>query len=631
MLLENIHSSSDVKKLSEQDFIRLAVEIRNFLIENVSKTGGHLAPSLGVVELTLAIHKVFNLPTDKVIWDVGHQSYVHKILTGRKEQFPTLRQYGGLSGFPKRCESEYDVFDTGHSSTSISAAVGMARARDLLGQEGEVIAVIGDGAMTGGMAFEAMNNAGHSDLDITVILNDNEMSISENVGGLSSHLRNLRMAPAYTNLKVETRELLSSIPKVGSKLTNYVHRLKTGVKVMLTDGMIFEGLGYQYYGPVDGHNISQLIQTLEMSKAVKGPKLIHVITKKGKGYMPAENKPDLFHGISPFDIKTGETASKKAISFSKVFGNKLVDLAEKNDRVVAITAAMEQGTGLSEFKKAFPNRFFDVGIAEQHAVTMAAGLAVSGMKPVVAVYSTFLQRAFDQIIHDVCIQNLDVVFAVDRAGLVGNDGETHHGTFDLNYFGSMPNMMVLSPKDGDELSSMLQYALLEHSGPIAIRYPRGSAELTKDIAHRFLDDNEEISSEQITKPELLKQGKDGMIISVGNMLSMAFDVSDELASRNLDYAIVNARCVHPISQGSWNELLKNSNTDKIITIEDGMLSAGFGNRLESFVHKFTSDAKVLSFGIPDVFVPQGDIAILRQSIGLTAPDISQSIMNTFYK
>ncbi len=624
MLLDNINSPKDLKKLTKEDLVRLSVEIREFLIHNVSKTGGHIAPSLGVVELTLALHKVFDLPKDKIIWDVGHQSYVHKILTGRKDQFSTLRQFGGLSGFPKRSESEYDVFDTGHSSTSISAAVGIANARDLKGESGEVIAVIGDGAMTGGMAFEAMNNVGNSDLNITVILNDNEMSISKNVGGLSSHLSHLRMAPAYTNIKGRTGKALKSIPKIGDNLFRYADRFKTGIKIMFTNGMIFQGLGYQYYGAIDGHNITELIETLEMSKEVKGPKLIHVITKKGKGYRPAENKPDLFHGISAFDIKTGQTISKKEESFSKVLGKSLVELASNDDKIVAITAAMEQGTGLSVFKEKFPNRFFDVGIAEQHAVTMAGGMAVSGMKPVVAVYSTFLQRAYDQIIHDICIQNLHVVFAVDRAGLVGNDGETHHGVFDLSYFGNMPNMTILAPKDGNELFKMMEYALTEHNAPIAIRYPRGKADLLADYD---IDTNKRYSDKYITKPEIILEGNDGIIISVGNMLSMALDISNNLKHDNINYAVVNARCVTPISNKSWFGILSSLNTDKIITLEDGILIGGFGSRFNNFIKSLYKNSSILNFGIPNKFVPQGNIDILRKSIGLTSENITNMIKN----
>ncbi len=504
MVLDKINLPSDLKKLSEDDLIRLSVEIRDFLIKNISITGGHLASNLGVVELTLALHKVFDMPNDKIIWDVGHQSYVHKMITGRKDEFKTLRQYGGMSGFPKRSESEFDSFDTGHSSTSISAAIGMAIARDQIGESSNIIAVIGDGAMTGGMAFEALNHAGHKKLDITIIINDNDMSISENVGGLSSYLRKLRMAPAYTNIKGGTKNVLSSIPVVGKGITHSVHKFKTGVKVMLTNGMLFDELGYQYYGAVDGHNIRELVETLESSKKVKGPKIIHIITKKGKGYMPAEKNPNLFHGISQFDIKTGEVLSKKPASFSKVFGEYLVELAGINKKIVAITAAMIEGTGLKPFKESFPDRLIDVGIAEQHAVTMAAGLAVGGMKPVVAIYSTFLQRAYDQIIHDVCIQNLNVVFAIDRAGLVGADGETHHGLFDISYLSTIPNMTVLCPKDSLELKAMMKYAINEHNAPIAIRYPRGAADneyLAKQIT-KFKESNKSINM-----PEIIVNGK----------------------------------------------------------------------------------------------------------------------------
>ena len=613
MLLDKIASPNDLKQMNKSDLIRLSVEIREFLLNSISETGGHLASNLGVVELTIALHKVFNSPEDKIVWDVGHQAYVHKLITGRKDSFGQLRQFGGLSGFPKRCESTHDCFETGHSSTSISAAVGLAMARDLQKKDHSVIAVIGDGALTGGMAFEAMNHAGHDDLDITVVLNDNEMSISENIGAMSKQLRRLRMAPAYANIKGETRTMLSSIPHVGESITKSITKFKSGLKVMLVNGMLFEGLGYHYYGPIDGHNIDELTNALEMSKSVKGPKLIHVITKKGKGYLPAEQNPSAYHGVGAFDLKKGVQPKAGKRPYSKVFGDTLIDIAKDNDRVVAITAAMPDGTGLGEFMKTYPDRFIDVGIAEQHAVTMAAGLAAEGIKPVFAVYSTFLQRAYDQIIHDVCIQNLPVVFAIDRAGLVGNDGETHHGVFDLSYLSHIPNMTVLAPKDGYELERMMRYAVNDHDGPIAIRYPRG-----KEIHINSADDD-------LKNPEILKAGKDVTILSVGKMVSVALETSEKLETMGISAGVVNIRCVYPLQIESLGNVLKELGARHLVTLEDNVVDSGFGSKVTSWACDKKLDYEIQSLGIPNKFVEHGDVDKLMASIGLDSGSIAKRI------
>ncbi len=616
MLLDQIKTPDDLKKLDKNDMIRLGVEIREFLLQSVSQTGGHLASNLGVVELTMALHKVFNSPEDKIVWDVGHQAYVHKLLTGRKDGFASLREFGGMSGFPKKCESMHDCFETGHSSTSISAAVGMAKARDLKGKDHNVIAVIGDGAMTGGMAFEAMNYAGHSDMDLTVILNDNEMSISQNTGALSKQLRKLRMTPAYSNIKGETRSALSAIPHIGKPLTKSITQLKIGVKVMLVNGLLFEGLGYQYYGPIDGHNLEELINVLEMSKSVKGPKLIHVITKKGRGYLPAEKHPEHYHGVGTFDLKTGVVPGSKN-TFSDVFGDTLVRLAENNSDVVAITAAMPDGTGLGAFKDKYPKRFIDVGIAEQHAVTMAAGLAAEGIKPVFAVYSTFLQRAYDQILHDVCLQNLPVVFAIDRAGLVGKDGETHHGVFDMSYLSHMPNMTILAPKDAIELQAMLEYAVNTHEGPVAVRYPRGTA-------YTIPSENTDLH-ENILDPEVIKAGSDVVIFAVGTMVKSALEVAELLEAGGTSTAVVNVRCPFPLQEDILKTIVASHPNSLIVTLEDNVVEGGFGNRISAWLSSNGDLREVQRMGIPNKFVEHGNVDALRGSLGLDSKSISKRI------
>jgi len=613
MLLDKLSSPEELKKMTKSDLIRLSVEIREFLLNSVSKTGGHLASNLGVVELTLAMHKVYNSPCDKFVWDVGHQAYVHKLITGRQESFGQLRQFGGMSGFPKRCESDHDCFETGHSSTSISAAVGLAKARDLKKQDHNVVAVIGDGALTGGMAFEAMNHAGHDDLDFTVILNDNEMSISENVGGLSKQLRRLRMAPAYANIKGETRSILSSIPHVGDGITKSITKFKSGLKVMLVNGMLFESLGYHYYGPIDGHNLDELVNVLEMAKSVKGPKLIHVITKKGKGYLPAEQNPAAYHGVGAFDIKKGVQPKKGNTSYSAIAGKTLVDIAKDNEKLIAITAAMPDGTGLSDFMKTYPKRFVDVGIAEQHAVTMAAGMAAEGFKPVFAVYSTFLQRAYDQILHDVCLQNLPVVFAVDRAGLVGNDGETHHGVFDLSYLSHIPNMTVLAPKDGPELERMMKYAVNEHEGPIAVRYPRGNAP-------------DYMSNEgSVLEPEVLVEGGDLTIIAVGSMVKTALETSEILKENGISACVVNTRCVYPLYKDKLKTILDQNASNFIVTLEDNVVEGGFGSSISRWFNEESMQAHIQNLGIPNKFVEHGNVDMLMTSLGLDSKNIAKRI------
>lgn len=613
MLLDKISSPDELKKMNKADLIRLSVEIREFLINSISKTGGHLASNLGVVELTIALHKVFDSPNDKFVWDVGHQAYVHKLLTGRKESFGQLRQFGGMSGFPKRCESVHDCFETGHSSTSISAAVGLAKARDLKKQDHSVVAIIGDGAMTGGMAFEAMNHAGHDDLDLTVILNDNEMSISENIGALSKQLRRLRMAPAYANIKGETRSMLSSIPHVGEGITKSITKLKSGLKVMLVNGMLFEGLGYHYYGPIDGHNLDELMNVLEMSKSVKGPKLIHVITKKGRGYMPAEKNPAAYHGVGPFDVKTGVAPKKGNASYSGIFGKTMMELAEKNENVVAMTAAMPDGTGLSGFMKTYPERFIDVGIAEQHAVTMAAGLAAEGIKPVFAVYSTFLQRAYDQIIHDVCLQNLPVVFAIDRAGLVGDDGETHHGVFDLSYLSHIPNMTVLAPKDGPELEKMLKYAVEEHDGPIAIRYPRGSAMNLGET------DND------VMEPQVLKSGEDVTILAAGKMVTVALETAELLEQAGVNATVVNTKRIYPLPKESLGNIIRDHKSNYVVTIEDNVIESGLGSAVSSWASEEGLALSIQNLGVPNRFVEHGNVDKLMTSLGLDSKSVAKRI------
>ena len=600
----------------------LARDIRQFLLEKVSKTGGHIASNLGVVELTLALHRVFNSPKDKIIWDVGHQAYVHKILTGRKEEFDTLRQFNGLSGFPKCNESQHDCFETGHSSTSISAGLGMAVARDIKGEDYSVVSIIGDGALTGGMAFEALNHAGHSKNDLIVILNDNEMSISENVGGLSKYLNRLRTEPAYYKVKDDVESILSRIPAIGKTVVKTAHKAKDTIKYFFVPGIIFEELGFTYIGPVDGHNMPELIGVLNRAKKIKGPVLIHTITKKGKGYRFAERHPDKYHGIGPFNLKTGEKiGSKKNKTYSQVFGESLVELAESNPNIVAITAAMPAGTGLKEFSVKYPNRFFDVGIAEQHAVTFAAGLASNGLKPVFAVYSTFLQRGFDQVIHDVCLQNLPVVFGIDRAGLVGNDGETHHGVFDISFLSSIPNLKILAPKDGNELKKMLKYAFNQNN-PIAIRYPRGE---TIDI-----NNNDDLDDIYRNKAEIITKGKDICIIAIGKMVAYALEVAKILEKENIHSTVINARFIKPLDEERI--LGELSNVDTIVTLEDNIKIGGFGSSIVDLISRENLKNKNISvYGHSDKFIEHGNTNTLFKEYKLDPESIALDLIKKIKK
>lgn len=600
MYLEQIHEANDIKKLNERELAGLAEEIRTFLVEKISKTGGHLASNLGVVELTMAMHLSFQLPEDKMIWDVGHQSYTHKILTGRKEGFDGLRKYGGMSGFPKRKESDCDAFDTGHSSTSISAGLGYARGRDILGQDYSVISVIGDGSLTGGMAYEALNNAAEMKTNFIIVLNDNHMSISKNVGGMSSYLGELRTARAYTDLKDTVENVLGSIPFGGEKMVRHIKRTKSSIKQLLVPGMFFEDMGIKYLGPVDGHDLKALCRAFTEAKRVKGPVLVHVLTKKGKGYLPAEENPSRFHGTGPFDIQTGEPISKSGKdSCTDVFSKVMLDLAKKDDRLVAITAAMEDGTGLAAFHRYYPDRFFDVGIAEGHGVTFAAGLAAAGLHPVFAVYSSFLQRGFDQMIHDVCLQKLPVVFAVDRAGLVGSDGETHQGIFDLSYLSMIPNMTVLSPKNKWELADMVRFAV-RLGAPAAVRYPRGS---TFDGFREYRAPIEYGKSEPIYEEE------DIAIISVGHMFEQAVQVRKRLKEIGYNCTLINARFVKPVDE----EMLRKLTVEHrlIVTLEENIRRGGFGEFVTAYLAGLETDAEVLNLALPDDYIEHGSVDLLR--------------------
>ncbi|MDH7576232.1 MAG: 1-deoxy-D-xylulose-5-phosphate synthase [Bacillota bacterium] len=617
MIIERIESPSDLRTLSFTELETLVQEIRAYLLDTVSRTGGHLAPNLGVVELTLALHRVFYSPRDKIIWDVGHQCYVHKILTGRRKQFPTLRQYGGLSGFPKNRESVHDCFGTGHSSTSISAALGFALARDLNEENYAVVAVIGDGALTGGMAFEAMNHAGHLGTRLIVILNDNEMSIANNVGALSGYLSRLRTDPFYHRSKEEIEEILRRIPNIGPRMVRAVERFKDSLKHLLVSGMLFEELGFTYLGPIDGHNLRLLSLTLERAKGLPGPVLVHVYTKKGKGYPPAERNPDKYHGLGPFNLETGEPLStNSAPTYTRVFGDCLIRLAQENQRIIAITAAMPEGTGLTEFARRFPDRFFDVGIAEQHAVTLAAGLAKSGYRPVVAIYSTFLQRAYDQILHDVALQKLPVIFALDRGGLVGEDGETHQGVFDLSYLRHIPGMTLMVPKDQNELVVML-WSALNYGGPVAIRYPRGAG------CNFEVDFNFPAVPLEPGHGELLREGKDLVIFAVGPPVYTALEVADVLAKQGKDVAVVNCRFVKPLDESlilSWAEATK-----RVLTFEENVRAGGFGSAVLELLADRGFRGEVARIGIPDCFVEHGTPELLLRRYGLDAEGVIRHI------
>ncbi len=604
-LLNNINNPKDLKNLKLKEKEQLAKELREEIIDIVSKTGGHLASNLGVVELTIALHSVFDMPEDKIVWDVGHQTYVHKILTGRRNEMSTLRQTNGIAGFPKAKESEYDSFDTGHSSTSISAALGMARARDLQGKENHVIAVIGDGALTGGMALEALDDAGSSQTRLIVVLNDNEMSISRNVGGISRFLTKIRTKKFYKKSNNFIRKILEKVPKFGPFVIHIARRIKYSIKQLVLPNMFFEDLGFKYLGPVDGHDIERVEWILNLAKKEKEPVVVHVITKKGKGYKPAEENPDCFHATSSFDKKTGNPNKKKEKDYSKVFGDTLVKLAKNNKKIVAITAAMADGTGLTEFKKKYPERFFDVGIAEQHALTMAAGMAKEGLIPVVPIYSSFYQRAFDQVIHDICLQNLPVVMCVDRAGIVGQDGETHQGIFDLSFFSMIPNIIVMAPKDFKELEDMLTFAI-NLNKPVVIRYPRGKED------EEIIDTNMKI---ELGKAEILKEGKDLSIIAIGKMVSRAMKVAKELEKEGKSIEVINARFLKPLDK----ETIINSinKTKNVITIEDNILSGGLASHIEQLIIENNLEKiKIKTYGYKDEFIKHGKVEELEKLYGL---------------
>lgn len=615
MLLEKIQKENDIKQLKPEELEKLAEEIRQFLVEKISVTGGHLASNLGVVELTMALHLAFELPQDKMIWDVGHQSYTHKILTGRRAGFDDLRKYGGMSGFPKRKESECDAFDTGHSSTSISAGLGYVAARDIKGEEHSVISIIGDGAMTGGMAYEALNNASRLKSNFIIVLNDNNMSISENVGGMSRYLNGLRTAEAYTGLKKGVEDTLMKIPVQGEKILYQMKKTKSGLKQLFVPGMFFEDMGITYLGPVDGHDIRKLYKTFQEAKRVDHAVLVHVLTKKGKGYVPAEENPSRFHGIVPFDIETGEAKEKSSKdSYTDIFSKVFCDIAKQNDAVVGITAAMADGTGLARFARMFPDRFFDVGIAEEHALTFAAGLAAGGLKPVVAVYSSFLQRAFDQTIHDVCLQNLPVMIAVDRAGLVGSDGETHQGLFDLSFLNMIPNMTILSPKNRWEMADMVRFCA-DFQYPVALRYPRGAA-------------YEGLSAFRTPivygKSEILYEEEDIAVIFVGHMAELAVQVRDRLKEIGYQCSLINARFVKPLDTEMLEALTKDHRL--FVTIEENVLSGGFGEQVLHYVSRAKLDVGVRCIGIPDDYVEHGNVDLLRREVGLDAETIVKQII-----
>ena len=614
-LLDKINSPADVKKLSDEQLKQLAAEIRQLLIEVISHTGGHLAPNLGVVELTLALHKVFTTPQDKLVFDVGHQAYIHKIITGRREQFPTLRQYGGLSGFPKRCESEHDAFGTGHSSTSISAALGMAAARDLQGEDYNVVAIIGDGSMTGGMAFEALNNAGTLHKKMVVVLNDNEMSISKNVGAMSDYLYHLRTGETYNKIKNDIEGWLKNM-EFGTDVLKAIRRLKGSVKYLMVPTSIFEELGFTYLGPVDGHDIHGLIEVLQAAKKIDGPVMVHVLTKKGKGYKPAEESPNKFHGTGPFEIATGKKITNPAapISYTEVFGKTITELADSDKKIVGLTAAMPDGTGLNIFAQAHPDRFFDVGIAEQHAVTAAAGMAAAGMKPVTAIYSTFMQRAYDSILHDICMQKLHVTMCLDRAGLVGDDGYTHHGVFDYAYLRSIPNMTIMAPKDENELRHMLKTAL-SFNGPISVRYPRGGGV--------GVDITEPMQELPIGKAEVLREGKELCFWAIGSMVQSAVQAADKLKEQGIDAGVVNMRFAKPLDKELLIEHAKRY--EKIVTLEEGVLAGGVGSEVLEILDDagLLQQCAVLRLGIPDEFVTHGDKKLLFRDLGLDTDAIVQ--------
>ncbi len=613
-MLEKINNTNDIKKLNQDELKQLPEEIRQFLIQSLSQTGGHLASNLGVVELTIALHLAFELPKDKIIWDVGHQSYTHKILTGRRDQFPSLRQFGGLSGFPKTGESDCDCFNTGHSSTSVSAGLGLAAARDLKGQSHKVISVIGDGALTGGMAFEGLNNASKLETNFIIVLNDNDMSISRNVGGLSQYLGSIRTAGVYQDLKNGVLESLHKIPVYGERLVRKIRRTKSGIKQLLIPGMLFENMGILYLGPVDGHDINKMTAMFQKASRVNGPVLVHVLTEKGRGYEPAVRHPARFHGTEPFDIETGLVKKKKhKAAYTDVFSTVMRKLGDRDEKLAAITAAMETGTGLKRFHNMFPERFFDVGIAEGHAVTFAAGLAAGGMKPVFAVYSSFLQRAYDQVLHDVCLQDLPVVFAIDRAGIAGSDGETHQGIFDISYLMSMPNMVLMAPKNKWELSDMIKYAL-QHKHPAAVRYPRGEA---YDGLEGFR------APVVLGKSEVLYEGGSVVLLAYGSMVKTALEVRERLMQEGTACALVNMRFAKPLDK----DMLRDAagNYDLVVTMEENVRPGGMGEAVVEYLDSIGAQVPVLLAAIEDGFIPHGNAEVLKREAGLDADSIADNI------
>ncbi len=618
MVLEKINKENDIKKLEPQELPILADEIRDFLIRKISVTGGHLASNLGVVELTMAMHLAFTLPQDKIIWDVGHQSYTHKLLTGRKAGFDDLRKYGGMSGFPKRAESDCDCFDTGHSSTSISAGLGYAMARELTGEDYKVVSVIGDGALTGGMAYEALNNASKLKSNFIIVLNDNNMSISENVGGMSRYLSSIRTANAYQDLKNGVIDSLSKIPVYGEKIIRNIHKTKSSIKQLVIPGMYFENMGIVYLGPVDGHDISAMVRVFHEASKIDGAVLVHVITKKGKGYAPAERHPARFHGTEPFDIETGIPSNPRVkANYQDIFSTVMRKLGDRDEKVVAITAAMADGTGLKRFRNMFPERFFDVGIAEEHAVTFAAGLAAAGLKPIVAIYSSFLQRAYDQILHDVCIQNLPVVFAIDRAGLVGSDGETHQGIFDISYLSCMPNMTLMAPKNKWELSDMIKFAV-KFETPISIRYPRGEA----------YDGLKEFRAPIVFgKSEIIYDECDIALIAYGSMVKTAVEVRERLKALDYHCSLINARFAKPLDE----EMLRQAAREHklIVTMEENVLSGGFGEHVTEYLSACHYPVHIINIAISDEYVEHGNVDILRQEVGIDADSVYKKIVAEF--
>lgn len=618
MLLDSIKGPNDIKEIKKEDYGLLAEEIREFLIDKISECGGHLASNLGVVELTMALHLSLTMPEDKIVWDVGHQSYTHKILTGRKDEFNKLRTYGGISGFPKRRESECDPFGTGHSSTSVSAALGIANGFLINGNDSTVVAVIGDGAFTGGMAYEALNNAAQLKRNFIIILNDNNMSISENVGGFSSYLSKIRTAEVYTDLKSGVKNTLNKIPVVGEKIVHHVDKTKNSLKQLMVPGMFFENMGITYLGPIDGHNITQMVKMFREAKKLDHAVIVHVVTQKGRGYSYAEKKPAKFHGIEPFDKNTGEVLHpKKKPGYTDIFSRTILNLAKNNKKIAAITAAMADGTGLTKFGRQYKERFFDVGIAEEHAVTFSAGLAAAGMKPYVAIYSSFLQRAYDQILHDVCIQDLPVVFAIDRAGLVGGDGETHQGIFDLSYLNSIPNMSVFAPKNGYELADILKYASY-YEGPLAIRYPRGEA---------YQGLKEFRSPIVYGKSEILYKEKDIALLAVGSMVETAVEVRNRLKKMNYRVSVINARFVKPIDEDCIEKLTEDHKL--IVTMEENVLNGGYGGVVTRFVNGLDTNTSLLNIGVPNFYLEHGSVSLLRRECGLDVETVVKRIVRKY--